>query len=188
MSTIVPDPTARIAARIRAEREARGWSLTDAAEKSGVSRAMISKVERGESSPTAVLLGRLCGAFGLTMSTLLARAEGETGRVSRAGQQQIWTDSETRYVRRSLSPRPGGPLDLVLIDLPPGANVSYPAASYSFTRHQIWVQEGHLTFVEGAETHELGPGDCLELGPASDCTFSNRSDRPCRYLVAVAIR
>ena len=188
MSTIMADPTSRIAARIKAEREARGWSLADVAERSGVSRAMISKVERGESSPTAVLLGRLCGAFGLTMSTLLSRAEGDGGRISRARDQHVWQDPDSKYIRRSLSPNPGGPLDLVVAELPPGARVSYPANNYGFTRHQIWVQEGHLTFVEGAVTHELRPGDCLELGTASDCTFANRSGRPCRYLVAVALK
>ncbi len=182
------DPTSRIAARIRAEREARGWSLADVAGRSGVSRAMISKVERGESSPTAALLGRLCGAFGLTMSTLLSRAEGDAGRISRAATQQIWQDPDTGYLRRSLSPRSGGPLDLVQIDLPAGASVSYPASNYNFTRHQIWVQEGQLTFVEGEETHYLGPGDCLELGAPCDCTFANRGKLACRYVVVVALR
>lgn len=185
---MMSDPTEKIAARIRAERESRNWSLAELAERSGVSRAMISRIERGESSPTAVLLGRLCAAFGLTMSTLLAHAEGETGRVSRAASQPVWQDPATNYVRRSLSPRPGGPLDLVVVELPPGASVSYPAASYTFTRHQIWIQQGTLTFVEGAVTHELHAGDCLELGIPVDCTFANRSPLPCRYLVAVALR
>ena len=70
---------AHLAMRIRLEREQRGWSLADLAQRSGVSRAMINKVERGESSPTAALLGRLSGALGLTMSTLLARAEAASG-------------------------------------------------------------------------------------------------------------
>jgi transcriptional regulator with XRE-family HTH domain len=188
MSTIMSDPTSRIAARIKSEREARGWSIADVADRSGVSRAMISKVERGESSPTAALLGRLSGAFGLTMSTLLARAEGEGSRIARAHDQQRWTDPDTKYVRRSLSPRPGGPLDLVQVDLPPGASVSYPASNYTFTRQQIWVQHGHLTFVEGGETHELAAGDCLELGIPADCSFANRSDSSCRYVVAVALK
>ncbi len=182
------DPTLRIAARIKSEREARGWSLADVAERSGVSRAMISKVERGESSPTAALLGRLSGAFGLTMSTLLARAEGEASRISRACDQQQWSDPETKYVRRSLSPRPGGPLDLVQVVLPSGASVSYPASTYTFTRQQIWVQHGHLTFVEGDQTHELAAGDCLELGNPADCTFTNKSADSCRYVVAVALK
>ena len=75
MSTIIDDPTPRLATTLRLEREARAWSLAGLAERSGVSKAMISKIERGEASPTAALLGRLSGACGLSMSTLLARAE-----------------------------------------------------------------------------------------------------------------
>ncbi|HWA48738.1 MAG TPA: helix-turn-helix transcriptional regulator, partial [Dongiaceae bacterium] len=81
MDTIIEDSLdAQIALRIRAEREARDWSLDELAQRSGVSRAMISKVERQESSPTAVLLGKLSAAFGLTLSQLLVRAEqGQAG-------------------------------------------------------------------------------------------------------------
>ena len=76
MSSIVSNELdGRIAARLLAERTSRGWNLEQLAERSGVSRAMISKVERGESSPTAAVLGRLSAAFGLTLSQLLARAE-----------------------------------------------------------------------------------------------------------------
>src|SRR6266478_9007342 len=66
------DLTLAIARRLRAEREARGWTIADLAALSGVSKAMISKIERAEASPTAMLLGRLSGAFGLTLSRLLA--------------------------------------------------------------------------------------------------------------------
>ena len=50
------DINARIAARVRALRAARGLSLEALAQACGVSRSMISLIERGESSPTAVLL------------------------------------------------------------------------------------------------------------------------------------
>ncbi|MCX2622676.1 helix-turn-helix domain-containing protein, partial [Klebsiella pneumoniae] len=73
----------RISARIRIERESRGWSLNDLAERAGASRAMIHKIERGESSPTASMLGRLSGAFGISMSTLIARAEMQEGKLLR---------------------------------------------------------------------------------------------------------
>ena len=74
MNTIEDNLNQRISARIRIERESRGWSLNDLAERAGASRAMIHKIERGESSPTASMLGRLSGAFGISMSTLIARA------------------------------------------------------------------------------------------------------------------
>ncbi len=72
MNTIEDNLNQRISARIRIERESRGWSLNDLAERAGASRAMIHKIERGESSPTASMLGRLSGAFGISMPTLIA--------------------------------------------------------------------------------------------------------------------
>ena len=114
MSTILDIVTDKIAARLRVEREARNWSLAELAEQSGVSKAMISKIERGESSPTTMVLGRLCGAFGLTLSTFMTRAEGHSGRLIRAPEQPSWTDPESGSVRTLISPSAGGPIEMVL--------------------------------------------------------------------------
>lgn len=183
--------TTRLAMRLRTEREARQWAIAELAERSGVSRAMISKIERGEASPTAALLGRLSGAFGLTLSTLLARAEGDgaAGRVARGPEQPVWRDPATGYVRRAVSP-PGADPELVTVDLPPGARVDYPAAAFSLLRGQcVWVLSGTLTFREGGTTHALDSGDCLALGPPTDCAFANPSTTvACRYLVALSRR
>ena len=183
--TILDSIDQRIGARIRGEREGRGWSLTDLAGKSGVSRAMIHKIERGESSPTASLLAKLAGAFGMSMSALLALAELEEGRLLRAADQPLWVDPQSGYVRRHVSPKSAAPLNLVEIDLPPAAEIPMPASAYLQTRQLIWVLAGDLVFIEGGERHELGAGDCLELGPPSDCVFKNESKRMCRYAVVV---
>nr|WP_314075819.1 XRE family transcriptional regulator [uncultured Roseococcus sp.] len=193
MSTIVDDPLqALLAGRIRLEREARGWSLAELAAASGVSRAMISKVERAEASPTAALLGRLSGALGLTVSALLARAEadGAAPRLARAGEQQVWTDPETGYVRRQLSP-PGANPELVHVEMPAGGRVAYPAASYALMQgHCVWLIAGQLIIREGATETVLRPGDCLAFDVATpqDHEYENASDAPCRYLVSLARR
>jgi transcriptional regulator with XRE-family HTH domain len=181
----VSDPTEPLAARIRLEREARGWSLGQLATRSGVSKAMISRIERGEASPTAALLGRLSGAFGLTLSTLLARAEHAGGRLLRAEEQPQWRDPESGYVRRQVSPASQLPLELVRVELPAGASVSFPASAYAFLRQLVWVLKGRLTFTEGAVVHEMNAGDCLQLGPPAPCTFTTRGREPCSYLVAL---
>ena len=172
MNTIEDNLNQRISARIRIERESRGWSLNDLAERAGASRAMIHKIERGESSPTASMLGRLSGAFGISMSTLL-----------RFASQPVWHDPQSHYLRRHVSPRSDLPIDLVQIELPPGSDVPMPASSYALARQLIWLQQGELVFVEGTTRHEMQKGDCLELGPPNDCRFINESAETCVYLV-----
>lgn len=175
----------RIGARIRVERETRGWSLTELAHRASVSRAMIHKVEHGSSSPTAHLLAKISGAFGLTMSTLMARAELGQGRLLRHEDQPVWVDPATGYQRRHLSPQSDMPLDLVQVRLPAGRRVPMPAAVFALMRQLIWVLQGDLTFCEGDVRHLLRAGDCLALGPPSDCVFINESDADCLYAVAV---
>lgn len=174
----------RIGLKIKFERERRGWSLTDLAASSGVSRAMIHKIERGESSPTATLLARLSGAYDMSMSQLLAETEVRTGMLVRYENQAVWQDPETGYIRRHASPGQI-PVDLVSIELPAKTAVPMPAISYLSRRQLIWVIEGKLTFVEGSTTFEMLPGDCLELGDPADCIFRNDTGDLCRYAVIV---
>lgn len=183
MNTIEDSINQRIGARIRLERESRGWSLTELAERAGVSRAMIHKIERGESSPTATLLGRLSGAFGISMSMLIARAEMQEGKLLRLADQPVWHDPQSHYLRRHVSPRSDLPIDLVQIELPAGSDIPMPASSYVQARQLIWLQQGELVFVEGDMRHEMKAGDCLELGPPNDCRFINETAQTCVYLV-----
>jgi transcriptional regulator with XRE-family HTH domain len=184
---------ALLAQRIRRERDARGWSIADLAAASGVSRAMISKVERAEASPTAALLGRLSGALHLTVSALLARAEADAGpaRIARLEAQPLWTDPATGYRRRALSP-PGAEPELVEVTLPPGARVPYTAASFAFLRGQVvWVLDGRLVVEEGTEEARLTEGDCLsfDLETPKGHAFRNPSrSKPCRYVIALSRR
>ncbi|WP_058910130.1 helix-turn-helix domain-containing protein [Entomohabitans teleogrylli] len=183
MNNIVDSLNQRIGTRIRIERESRGWSVSDLAERAGVSRAMVHKIERGESSPTAVLLGRLSGAFAISMSTLIARAEMQEGRLLRRDEQPVWRDPQSGYLRRHVSPRTDFPLDLVQIDLPPGSNIPMPASAYTDARQLIWVLSGELVFLEGRSRHQMRAGDCLALGPPGDCEFINQSAANCSYLI-----
>jgi transcriptional regulator with XRE-family HTH domain len=178
----------RLADHIGEQREGRGWSVADLAERSGVSRAMISKIERGEAMPTASLLARLSVAFGVPLSQLFAQVETETSPVARAADRTWWKDPETGYRRRAVSPAHDTLLQLTEAELPPGARVPFAADTYTFIHQQIWVIDGKLTFHEGRDVHELSPGDCLMLGPPSDCVFENATRKTCRYVVAVVRR
>jgi transcriptional regulator with XRE-family HTH domain len=178
----------RLAAHIADQRRRRGWSVADLAERSRVSRAMISKVERGEAMPTASLLARIAVSFGLPLSELFAQVESEPTRVARAADRTWWKDPHSGYRRRAVSPARDTLLQVTEAELPPRARVPFTADAYTFIHQQIWVTEGRLTFHEGTEIHELSSGDCLMLGPPSDCVFENATRKVCRYVVAVVRR
>ncbi|SKA96207.1 transcriptional regulator, XRE family with cupin sensor [Agreia bicolorata] len=182
MSDVLNDALART---VQATRAAQNLSVADLAQRSGVSRAMIARIERSDVQPTAALLARLSAGLGLTLSELIVQAESDGSRLQYRDDQKIWTDPETGYSRRSLSPSESTALELVEVTLPPGAVVAYPAEAYRFIDQQIWVIEGSLDFTEGADLHELRAGDCLALGEPVDCTFFNPGAMDCRYLVAL---
>lgn len=149
---------------------------------------MISRIERQEARPTASLLGKISSAFGLPLSDFFASMEAPKSRISLAATREAWRDPETGYVRTPISPPGDRILQLTEVTLPAGARVRYPAGAFEFIHQQIWVLEGTLTFNEGRQQHALSAGDCLTLGPPSDCIFANDAKKKCRYLVAVVRR
>ncbi len=179
------DSEAALAGRIAQERAQRGWSLADVAERSGVSRSMLSKIERQEASPTATVLLRIASAFGVTLAELLTEPAAASLRLARAADQPIWTDPSSGYRRRQVFLSSTLPLELVEVDLPAGAFVAAPASAYALIRQVLWVLEGAVTIIEGDQRTALQSGDRLEFGPPADVVFQNETDAPCRYLVAV---
>src|SRR5712664_4789897 len=102
------DLNQRIAERVRELRATRGLSLDALASKSGVSRSMISLIERGESSPTAVVLEKLAAGLGVMLASLFdapdAAAQAPGGPVGRRADQPQWRDPASGYLRRNVSP------------------------------------------------------------------------------------
>ena len=185
MDTLEDDLSHRLAQRLRLERDSRGWSLADLAERSGVSKATISKIERAEVSPTAVVLVRLASAFDLTLAGLMLRTENQGGLLSRATEQPVWRDPETGYVRKQVFSRPDHPVEIVRVELPPRQRLTLPASSYAHIRQLVWVQSGSLVIIEGGERHTLTAGDCLGFGAPADTTFANETSAPCVYVVTL---
>ncbi|MBO0803324.1 MAG: helix-turn-helix transcriptional regulator [Nocardiopsaceae bacterium] len=188
MSNMIDPLVGQIAARIRAEREHRQWTLARLADASGVSQAMISRIERGESSPTAIVLGKLSAAFQLSVASLLTPADGSqddasgVAGVRRRTDAAEWRDPATGYRRRQIA-GPRFPAEIAEIHLPAGARIPYPAAAYAFIRQVVWVLDGRLTFHDGGTIHDLDAGDTIELGEPADRVFANTTDTECRYAV-----
>jgi transcriptional regulator with XRE-family HTH domain len=177
----------RLAKRLASARAVRGQTLDELAQASGVSRAMISKIERGESSPTAMVLGKLAGGLGVKLSSLFAEVEGRTVEpVARSDRQAVWRDPETGYLRRDVAPPgTGSPQDIVRVELPAGARVAYPASTYANRDHHILLLSGRLRFGNGTRVFDLEAGDCLWLPEVADSWYFNPGPDAAEYLVMI---
>ena len=178
----------RIAQGVKLRREQLGLSANDLAERSGVSRAMVSKIERLDVSPTAALLGRLCNGLGITLSSLIASAETSAGPpIARAAEQPVWRDPDTGLRRTMISPRnTGSRLELVQVELPGGAEVRYDAQHHTNYDQHVWVLRGRLTLTIEEEDIDLRAGDCIRSRVDVAAAFANRGRGACRYLVVIA--
>ena len=185
MSIIEDKAGSALARRIRGERAARGWSLDDLARRAGVSKAMLSKIERAEASPTAATLSRIATAYGLTLAALFDDAGAAGPRLVRAKDQPLWRDPKTSYLRRQVFLNPSNPLELVEVELPSGQEVGFPASAYQLIHQVVWVLTNSLTIIAGTTRHDLAAGDRLEFDVPSDVVFRNEGAEPCRYLVAL---
>src|SRR5262245_36913601 len=116
----------RIAQRLAQLRADKAWSLDALADKTGISRATLSRLERGELSPTAAMLGTLCTVYGWTLSRLMTDAETRQATLVHASEQAEWRDPASGYHRRIVSPpSPGLHGELVEVQVPAGASVSF---------------------------------------------------------------
>ena len=183
---VTPDINARIATRVRTLRTELGMSLDALAATSDVSRSMISLVERGESSPTAVVLEKIATGLGVALATLFDDATAPANPVSRREDRTPWRDPQSGYVRRNISPNFPSPIQLVEIVLPAGARVAYETGARDVGIHQqIWVQEGRIEVTLGSVTYRLSEDDCLAMQLDAPTAFRNRTRKPARYIVIV---
>jgi len=178
-----------IGRRLKAIRQRHGLTLDNLAASSGVSRAMISRIERGEASPTAALLGRLCAALGLGLSAFFADEAAAETPLLRAVEQPVWRDPASGYLRRNVSPRlKGSPLEVVEVEFPPGETVHFDSPWSGRPIHQVvWVLDGILDFTLGETTYRLATGDSLALRLDRPTTFFNPGETPVRYAVCLAV-
>jgi transcriptional regulator with XRE-family HTH domain len=192
MGDSASDLNRRIAERVRELRGGLGLSLDALATRSGVSRSMISLIERGESSPTAVVLEKLATGLGVMLASLFdasaASVQAPAGPVARRDDQPRWQDPASGYVRRNVSP-PGVPQPMQIVEVlfPPGGRVAFDSGVRDMRVHQqVWVLDGAIDVTLGVERHRLREGDCLAMQLDRPTMFHNPTRNPARYAVVIA--
>ena len=175
-----------IGRRVAERRAAQKLSLEEIATRTGVSRAMISRIERGEVHASAVLLDKLCAGLGLSLSALFERDRATP--LLRRADQPVWQDPASLYVRREVAPAgTGSPVRIVEVDFPAGAEVAFePTPSRVIDQH-VWVLEGAIEIATAGSVYSLAAGDCLHMRVGEGNSFRNVSGRPARYAVILTL-
>ncbi|WP_269930605.1 helix-turn-helix domain-containing protein [Aminobacter sp. HY435] len=176
----------RIAQRLRSLRAERGWPLDELAKRSTVSRATLSRLENAEVSPTASVLGKLCAAYGLTMSRLMHMVEGAFAPLVRRDVQPLWSDPEIGFRRRSISP-PAQTLagEALECELDADVRITYDAPPRPGLEHHLVLVEGQLSVTVDGQAHELRPGDCLRYQLFGPSAFTTPQQAGAKYILFV---
>lgn len=183
------DINIRTAQQVREIRLARGYTLDVLASRCQVSRSAISLIERGEASPTAVVLEKLANGLGVPLTQLFDSPQNTRSPqpMVRRNQQSQWKDPETGYIRRQVSPPNWkSPFQIVEIEFPAQSRVTYETSVNSkVVLQQIWVIEGQIDIQLGENFYALHEGDCLAMQLGQPIIYSNPSSKTARYILVV---
>ncbi|MEW5971799.1 MAG: XRE family transcriptional regulator [Pseudomonadota bacterium] len=183
------DINIRIAQQVREIRLARGYTLDILASRCQVSRSAISLIERGEASPTAIVLEKLANGLGVPLTQLFDSPQNTQSPqpMVRRTQQAEWKDPETGYIRRQVSPPNWkSPFQIVEIEFPAQSRVTYETSTNSkVVLQQIWVIEGQIDIQLGENFYALQEGDCLAMQLDQPIIYSNPSSKAARYILVV---
>ncbi|SDX98693.1 transcriptional regulator, XRE family with cupin sensor [Ruegeria halocynthiae] len=177
---------AAVSQSLKAHRQKRSLTIQKLADASGVSRAMISKIERGDAVPTTSVLGKLAEALDTSISQLIGGRVASSAVVVRAEDQPEYRDPRSGFVRRSLSPLyHGRGVDFVQNSLPPGqATEPFPSHRAGVEEH-LFVQSGQLAVTVGSEIHKLSAGDFLFYPANQEHSFHNTGNDEAVFFIVI---
>lgn len=154
----------QLAEQLRGRRRERGWSLDRAARETGVSKAMLGQIERGESSPTVATLWKIAGGFGCSLSGFLEApaAGGDATFFRRADALRARPASDDMLVAPLFPYEPRFGFELLELTLLPGyVRQSEPHAA-GVVEHVVVVAGGIEVLVDGA-WQALAPGEAVRF-------------------------
>lgn len=175
--------------RIRALREAMDLSLRDLAERSGVSAPMLSQVERGETSPTLAVAGKIASGLELSLSQLLRLDEGDGVNVVRAGERLLGGHADGHHYEVLTPPVPGQRAEVSLHTLAGGSATGGPGdppIHEPGSRETAVVLGGGLRLVCDGVAHELGAGDAVTFDADLPHHFENPGAGEARFMSVIA--
>jgi transcriptional regulator with XRE-family HTH domain len=179
----------RLGERTRRLRRERGLTLDLLSRRSGVSRAMISKLERGEKNPTLVVAAKLAQGLGVSLSQLVGAEGRREAVVVRRGWGMVARDPQTGFERRLLSPSIGGRgIEFTKNVVPEGSTSGEFPPHRGGVEEYLVVERGRLRAVLGSEDYLLDEGDALHFEADIPHRFDNVGVGECSYYVVIDSR
>jgi transcriptional regulator with XRE-family HTH domain len=176
----------RVGERVRALRHERGWTLESLAERSGVSRAMISKLERGEKNPTLVVAAKVAEGLGVSLSQLVGIEARRHVVVVPRERRMTMRDPETGFERQLLSPSFGGRgLEFIRNVVPEGSTSGEFPPHRRGVEEYVVVEKGRLRAVLGGEEYVLDEGDAAYFEADVAHRFDNVGQGECSYYLVI---
>ncbi|HEX6542237.1 MAG TPA: XRE family transcriptional regulator [Ktedonobacterales bacterium] len=169
--------------RIRQLRGGRGWTLDELAERSGVSRAMLSKIERGENNPTLVVAVKIALAFGMTTSQLIDVEERRAAVKVSKDRRLSFRDPDTGFERQVFPAFEGRALEFVRHVIPPGRGSGELPALKVGAEKYLLMERGKLQARVGSQEYTLEEGDMFFFVADVPQQFENIGEGECSYFV-----
>lgn len=181
MTALSPDasPMIRFAQQVRERRALAKLTLAALAERSGVTKAAISKIERHETQPSLDVAARLAEAFGVTLSEMLHQTPRARVVVLKPDEQVVARSHDGGISRRVLSPTfDQSGLEFIQFEIAPGASSGvFPPHRYG-TEEYIYIQQGQMTLRINDDEVVLSAGDSLYYEAQATHELINTGRKP----------
>ena len=170
---------------IRSIRERKGLSLRTLSTLSGLSANAISKIERGENSPTVSSLHSLSSALGVTVTAFFKSGESQTvAKIDKKSTVQIQEDG--LVIEGLGGGLPHQQFEPFLMTVDPGkTNIAAPAIHSG--EEFIHCLEGIIKYKVGEQEFQLRPGDNLHFKASELHSWHNPGKTPAKFLVIFQI-
>lgn len=177
---------AQLGARVRDLRQQQRLTLDALAARSGVSRAMLSKIERGENNPTLVVVVKVALGLGITTSQLIGVEERREVVLVPKERRMVFRDEETGFERQLLFPTfDGNSIEFVRHVLPPGIMSGDMPAHKRGDEKYIVVECGRLRVVLPRAAYLVEEGDALYFECDVTHRFENAGEGTCSYFLVI---
>jgi transcriptional regulator with XRE-family HTH domain len=181
----IEELTAAVAARVRALRSARGWSLDELAGRSGVSKGMLVQIEAARTNPSLGTLCRIADAVGVAIGQLLEPDRERTVHISAAEEAPVlWRGAQGGRGRLLAGLNQPSFVELWEWRMAPGdryQSTDHPPG----TREMLHVLDGAAVVTVGGDDHPVRPGETIEFAADRPHGYRTEGSAPVRLVMVV---